>query len=147
MALPRFDLSDLGTSRDGLPHHVLTALAPRSAAALARAHRAYTGWCRLLDGVAPRGRAHDPARSQRFSSDRLPDAEPGSTLIADSGAAGAVLDMIDDPHHGESVRSWTAASRRARSARSRPTCGRRAAPHSTPGSDAVASWAHLEDPP
>jgi cytochrome P450 len=99
MTLPRFDLTDLDTYRDGFPHELFTALR-RDAPLFWHAPTAHTPdgvgfWVvsRHADVLAIQ---LDP---ERFSSDRAPGGRPGGTMIADSGAAGAVLNMMDDPRH------------------------------------------------
>jgi cytochrome P450 len=97
--LPRFDLTDLATYRDGFPHDVFTALR-RDAPLYWHAPTASTP-----DGVGfwVVSRHADVLAilldAERFSSDRAPGGRPGGTMIADSPAAGAALNMMDDPRH------------------------------------------------
>jgi len=99
VAIPRFDLTDLDTYRDGFPHAVFTALR-REAPAYWHAPTRHTPggvgfWVvsRHADVLAIQ---LDP---QRFSSDRAPGGPPGGTMIADQPGSGSFLNMMDDPRH------------------------------------------------
>jgi len=99
MAVPAFDLTDLGTFRDGFPHELFTALR-REAPLYWHAPTAHTPdgvgfWVvsRYADVLAIQ---LDP---DRFSSDRAPGGAPGGTMIGDNPGAGSMLNMMDDPRH------------------------------------------------
>jgi cytochrome P450 len=99
VAIPRFDLTDLDTYRDGFPHDAFTALR-REAPLYWHPPTAHTPdgvgfWVisRHADVLAIQ---LDP---ERFSSDRAPGGPPGGTMIADNSGAGLMLNMMDDPRH------------------------------------------------
>ncbi len=99
MSLPRFDLTDLSSYREGFPHAVFSALR-RDAPLYWHAPTAHTPagagfWVvsRHADALAIQ---LDP---ERFSSDRAPGGSPGGTMIADNPGSGLLLNMMDDPRH------------------------------------------------